>query len=63
MIDILATLVIYQCNTNYLEYNAVYQTEITQTGGYSVGYKPVIPSTLVQYLSYHLHPQLRLRLG
>ena len=33
---------IYQY-TNYLEYNATYQTKITQTGDFSLGYKPVIP--------------------
>ena len=58
MINLLATLVIYQ-HANYLEYDTIYRTKITQTRR-SLGTSQL---TLVQYLSYHPRPQVCLRLG
>ena len=47
MIDLLATLVIYQ-HANCLEYNTIYRTEITQTGDcLGASYTPVHSSNIL----------------
>ena len=62
MINLLATLVIYH-NTNYLEYDAIIKQKSPKQEIVYWDTSQLYLCTLVQYLSYPLHPQLCLGLG
>ena len=53
MIDLLATLVIYQL-ANCLEYKAACPSKITQPKDCSVGHKPVIPQYNILVITHVL---------